>query len=326
MHAWPFTRPTEIAATESWSGGRASWFWFESHTNASCSATSAPLIAAVRVPPSASSTSQSSVIVRSPNAVRSVTARSERPISRWISCARPPVWLERGVRSPVARGSMPYSAVTQPFCCPRSQPGTRSSTLAVHSTRVLPIDTSAEPSACVATPRCTLKPRIWRGLLPSWRWNAAGSAGFASSWARIAAGLRVTGSLRRRGRGLAHGVVRTLEPRQVGLVHHAHGRKRAAEEGFGHACEAAAARLVAQEEVMPRLERTRRCEQALRGEQLRGRVRRLGARVDQPHVATHRALQEWREQRVVRAAEDQAVEIRRAQLREVLGRHEPRGV
>ena len=44
---------------------------------------------AVRVPPSACSTSQSSVTVRSPSAFRSTTARSERPMRRWISCVRP---------------------------------------------------------------------------------------------------------------------------------------------------------------------------------------------------------------------------------------------
>ena len=44
---------------------------------------------AVRVPPSACSTSQSIVMVRSPSAFRSITARSERPMSRWISCVRP---------------------------------------------------------------------------------------------------------------------------------------------------------------------------------------------------------------------------------------------
>ena len=53
------------------------------------SATQAPEIDAVRVPPSAWITSQSSTIWRSPSAFRSVTARSERPISRWISCVRP---------------------------------------------------------------------------------------------------------------------------------------------------------------------------------------------------------------------------------------------
>ena len=57
-------------------------------------ATKAPVIAAVRVPPSACSTSQSSVIVRSPSAGRSIKARSERPIRRWISWVRPH-WLPR---------------------------------------------------------------------------------------------------------------------------------------------------------------------------------------------------------------------------------------
>jgi hypothetical protein len=55
----------------------------------SLSAIQAPVMAAVRVPPSACSTSQSTVICRSPSAGRSTTVRSERPISRWISCVRP---------------------------------------------------------------------------------------------------------------------------------------------------------------------------------------------------------------------------------------------
>jgi hypothetical protein len=49
----------------------------------------APEMAAVRVPPSAWMTSQSTVIWRSPSLGRSTTARSERPISRWISWVRP---------------------------------------------------------------------------------------------------------------------------------------------------------------------------------------------------------------------------------------------
>jgi hypothetical protein len=88
---------------------------------ASCAATKAPVIAAVRVPPSACSTSQSSVIVRSPSSDRSNTQRSERPIRRWISCVRPlclPLAASRSLRVWVARGSMPYSAVTQPSPSP----------------------------------------------------------------------------------------------------------------------------------------------------------------------------------------------------------------
>ena len=47
------------------------------------------LFAAQRVPPSACSTSQSTVICRSPSATRSIPARRLRPISRWISWVRP---------------------------------------------------------------------------------------------------------------------------------------------------------------------------------------------------------------------------------------------
>jgi hypothetical protein len=51
------------------------------------------------------------------------------------------------MREPVERGSMPYSAVTQPEFFPRRNRGTLSSTLAVQITRVLPKLTSTEPSA-----------------------------------------------------------------------------------------------------------------------------------------------------------------------------------
>jgi hypothetical protein len=56
---------------------------------ASASATKPPVMAAVRVPPSAWITSQSKVMVRSPSASKSSTARSARPIRRWISMVRP---------------------------------------------------------------------------------------------------------------------------------------------------------------------------------------------------------------------------------------------
>ena len=83
---------------------------------------------AVRVPPSACSTSQSISTVRSPSAAVSTTARMERPIRRWISCVRPegrPLLTSRGVRLAVARGSMEYSAVTQPLPVLRRNGGTR---------------------------------------------------------------------------------------------------------------------------------------------------------------------------------------------------------
>ncbi len=65
-------------------------------------ASQAPVIAAVRVPPSAWITSQSMTIWRSPSACRLVTARKLRPMRRWISCVRP-VGLPDGGFAPRAR-------------------------------------------------------------------------------------------------------------------------------------------------------------------------------------------------------------------------------
>ena len=94
---------------------------------------------AVRVPPSASSTSQSTVIERSPRASRSTTARRLRPISRWISVVRPSTLpTSRRLRGLVLPGSMLYSAVTQPRPLPAIHGGTVGSTLAVQSTVVRP--------------------------------------------------------------------------------------------------------------------------------------------------------------------------------------------
>jgi hypothetical protein len=76
---------------------------------AAASATYPPVIDAVRVPPSATMTSQSTVTVRSPSRERSTTPRSDRPTRRWISCVRPPTFPRadsRSDRSAVARGSI----------------------------------------------------------------------------------------------------------------------------------------------------------------------------------------------------------------------------
>ena len=82
----------------------------------------------------------------------STTARSERPIRRWISCVRPeapPLEASRCERVVVARGSIPYSAVTQPSPLPFRKGGTFSSTLTAHTTRVSPTSIRHEPSACL---------------------------------------------------------------------------------------------------------------------------------------------------------------------------------
>ena len=96
-------------------------------------------MAAVRVPPSACNTSQSTAIVFSPSARRSMHARSDRPTSRLISWVRPltrPLTDSRSDRVWVADGSIAYSAVSQPRPDPLRQRGTPSVTLAVHMTLV----------------------------------------------------------------------------------------------------------------------------------------------------------------------------------------------
>ena len=127
---------------------------------------------AVRVPPSAWMTSQSIQMVRSPSRARSTTARSDRPIRRWISCVRPPMRPRadsRGVRVRVERGSMAYSPVIQPLPLLRIHAGTDSSTEAVQITRVLPSSISAEPSAVEMKSGIMLTGRICSGVRLSLR-------------------------------------------------------------------------------------------------------------------------------------------------------------
>src|SRR5690348_6626904 len=117
-------------------------------------------------------TSQSSRIWRSPSATRLVTARRLRPIRRWISCVRPlcrPRAASRSVRVLVERGSMPYSAVTQPLPLLRSHGGTRSSTVAAQSTWVLPNLARQLPSAWREMPGSRMIARISSGARPEGR-------------------------------------------------------------------------------------------------------------------------------------------------------------
>ena len=145
--AAPSTIPTDVAATSCFNGDTFSVPAATSAFRARASATAAPVMAAVRVPPSAWITSQSRITVRSPRACMSTTERRLRPISRWISWVRPPILprsLSRGVRVTVDRGSMAYSAVTQPRPELRSQPGTPGSMVALVSTRVFPRETNTD--------------------------------------------------------------------------------------------------------------------------------------------------------------------------------------
>src|ERR1019366_6742455 len=81
----------------------------------------------------------------------------------------------RGVRVTVERGSIAYSAVTQPRPALRSQPGTPCSMVALVRTRVLPSETSTEPSAVWTKPGVRERGRSWTGVLPPGRKNGPGA-------------------------------------------------------------------------------------------------------------------------------------------------------
>jgi len=109
---------------------------------ASPMATKAPVIDAVRVPPSAWITSQSRKMVRSPSFFH-VGHGAKRAANQPLNLVRAPTRSafrdSRGVRVRVERGSMPYSLVTQPLPRLRRNCGTESSMVAVQITRVLPV-------------------------------------------------------------------------------------------------------------------------------------------------------------------------------------------
>src|SRR5690606_35117521 len=87
----------------------------------------------------------------------------------WVRPPMRPFTLSRSLRSLVARGSIAYSAVTQPLPLPVSQRGTPFVNDAVHSTLVPPKETSALPSACALQPRSIVIGRRSSGVRPSAR-------------------------------------------------------------------------------------------------------------------------------------------------------------
>ncbi len=96
--------------------------------------------------------------------------RSERPTKREISWVLPPSFpltLSRSERVCVARGSIEYSDVTQPFPLPTSHLGTPGVKEATQSTLVLPKETRVEPSAWFSQLRSNLISRKSCGVRPS---------------------------------------------------------------------------------------------------------------------------------------------------------------
>jgi len=118
---------------------------FVSSLSAKYSATKLPVTAAVLVPPSAWSTSQSMCILISPIDVKSNEDLRALPINRCISLVRPLCRLLRGILWFVEPGNMLYSAVIQPLLLPLKNVGTVSLMFAVQSTLVLPVEIRADP-------------------------------------------------------------------------------------------------------------------------------------------------------------------------------------
>ena len=105
-------------------------------------------MAAVRVPASASMTSQSISKVRSPSFAISTAARRLRPIKRWISWVRPDSFINsRPCRCGVEPGNRRYSALSHPSPSPRRQRGTLSSRQTLQRTVVRPVLTVTELKA-----------------------------------------------------------------------------------------------------------------------------------------------------------------------------------
>src|SRR4051812_33593666 len=135
-----------------------------------------------------------------------MTARRERPMRREISWVRPPILPRTDSRSPrvlVERGSMEYSAVTQPSPLPLRQRGTPSVTEAVQRTLVSPKETSTDPSACLLQPRWMVTGRSWSGVRPSIR-DMATSLAVSEPRARAGCGTGPLRVIRAGGPGSEH--------------------------------------------------------------------------------------------------------------------------
>ena len=232
----------------------------------------------------------------------STTARRLRPTRREISWVRPPILPltdSRSMRSLVERGSIAYSAVTQPLPLPVIQRGTPLVKDAVHSTRVSPNEISAEPSACSLQPRSMVTGRSWSGVRPS-----------ARSFTVVVSVMRCPFL------GLAFGV----QFRQVdgAGLHERHGRDLGPEEPAGQARELGLGVVAGGLEGVVR----RRGDGALRGSVSRAcGTRRRRSRSALETSVTSRPITYWmarRHQRVVRAAEHERVDAAVLQRLQVL--------
>src|SRR5918996_4802355 len=243
-------------------------------------------------------------------------ARSERPSRRWISTVRPfclPALASRCVRVPVDAGSIPYSAVSQPRPEPESQRGTPSSSVAVQSTRVLPKEMSTEPWACStksvtrSTGRSSSGRRASRVIPPRSRHDPRATrtscggmleAGGGPGWPRE----RSSRPSRRGQLEVSHRDVLDAADRELeeAFAEGAELLRRAGRQEAGGALVAAVVL-----DPLP-LERLGHLAGGL-----------LGGEDQRRRTAEH-ALEHAPDERVVRAAEDDGIHVRRLQRRRVL--------
>src|SRR6218665_3649337 len=195
---------------------------------ASARPTYAPVISAVRVPPSACSASQSICTVFSPIAFVSTTARRLRPMRRLISCVRPPIFPltdSRSLRVFVERGSIAYSAVTHPLPEPIIHRGTPFVNEAVQSTFVRPNEMSALPSACALHPRSIVTSRRAPGGRPAARRGETGAGGGREEWAGAESAVEELVMVFQSWRGRWAGFVQRAGLPCVGMVQFRHTDK-----------------------------------------------------------------------------------------------------
>ena len=174
------------------------------------------------MPPSASSTSQSSDD-RALAERGEVGDRAQRAADQALDLLRAPAGL--AACAACARRSRAAACRTRPS---PSRGSVRAASSArgprpwrVHITRVRPIEISAEPSACGSTPRSILSGRGWPRLA---RPSCARTARLGGARLALADRARLAGHGVASHQALAR--VRAFEPRQIGLIHDRDARQR----------------------------------------------------------------------------------------------------
>ena len=232
------------------------------------------VIAAQRVPPSAWRTSQSSQSVRSPSASKSQTARSARPMSRWISTVRP-------------SGRPRETAALRPL----AGRGGQQRVLGRHPAAARLVEPARH---ALLDRRRAEHDRLPLRVEDASRAAARGSPASMSS-ARSSSGRRPSCLMRR-----------CLERRDLDVL----DAPRSGAAGSALPISRNSVRVAGRQEAVRALA-VRRRSRSLPRERLGHLARRLLGGEDERHAAAEDALEDRPDQRVVRAAEDDRVDVRR---------------